>query len=99
MTIPSWAKPGVKCVCVDAKPNRLSDPVFLMKWLPLEGEVYTIKDVVLHPRSVAVTLEECSDDRLYCAIWRFRPVVSRSQEQDVALFTHLLDGLPIREGV
>lgn len=82
----AWAKPGVKCVCV--RRSSFSD-------FQPGPRVYTIKAVFgdggrLH----ATFMEQASGGEL---LERFRPIVTRSQEQDVSLFTHHLDGLPIGE--
>lgn len=104
MTIPSWAKPGAKCVCVDDSPGVSDGPKLTI------GQTYTIRDAYWSPAFGRLHVRLCELKgrvSFYRGLGiaeggyrvdRFRPLVSRTQEQDVALFTHLLDGLPVREG-
>lgn len=97
----SWAKPGVKCQCVDATEH----PEITV------GAIYTVVKATPPDRflltagkfassSLWVYLAE-ADNRigsLKCfAVERFRPLITKTQEQDVALFQHILDGLPVGE--
>jgi hypothetical protein len=85
----AWAKPGVKCVCVNLGPNVDGK---LPNGLVLNG-VYTIRSIDLrHPNGlVGVHLVERQSASSY-GYWldRFRPLITRSQEDDVALFRKLL---------
>ena len=86
----SWAKPGVKCVCVDATRGRVSG-------LPVPfafGDVLTIRQVAYDGglRFVGIpTIDPQDGRRTTYAIERFRPLVTRTQSQDLALFTPLLE--------
>lgn len=95
-TIPSWAVKGAKVVCVD-------DAGFLDLWqgnFPTKGGIYTVsKSSLIH--SDSIFLDECPPDRngIPCSwsVWRFRPVIKRTQEQDIAEhFSHHLRQ-PVRE--
>jgi len=89
----SWAKPGVKCVCVDVRgePGK-----HLAK-----GGIYTISakmanrgNTGLFRNVLSFVLVEVrnplSPNGGFAAI-RFRPLVTRTQSQDLALFTPLLE--------
>lgn len=94
----SWAKPGVKCVCVDGSPRdggRYSA-------LPVEGRVYTIASVEYcvwaNGEGLGVHLAEVRrrpadlDGKVYpYHVSRFRPLITRTQSEDVALFRKLLE--------
>lgn len=93
-----WARPGVKCVCVDAwfppGPRPLS-----------EGAVYEISSVVREGAKVAFYLVgldrpeyarlpegRVQFGRIAYGASRFRPLVQqRTEAEDVAQFRHLLD--------
>lgn len=86
----SWAKPGVKCVCVvqgDIGPKR--------------HDVCTVDEVKADATGVWLVLSEygwrhtdtlttVERRRPLFRVERFRPLVTKTQEQDVALFWHLL---------
>lgn len=101
----AWAKPGVKCVCVDADPDRFVklQPSWRDDGFPIrEGIIYTICEVLVHPGAdlVAVRLVELPDrsigDYGY-ALSRFRPLASRTQEQDLAIFRPILTSISVGE--
>ena len=91
----AWAKPGVKCVCV------------------IEGyvgprlkEVCTVDEILTDARGVWILLCEygwyhtdisttAERRRPWFRVERFRPLIT--QQDDVALFAHLLTGTPVRE--
>lgn len=98
-----WAKPGVKVVCVNADPTAA--PTTRFKYSPnMDGirarAVYTIREVVLDELEDIPTLllEEISRPwqgprrTREHGFWigRFRPIVTRTQEDDVALFAPIL---------
>lgn len=92
----SWARPGVKVVYIGvpewAKPDYRG-----IQALGL-GRTYTIRDTVLWDL-LCIRLEEVVNpviktrvgftERAYPLIC-FRPLVTKTQEQDVELFRHLL---------
>lgn len=98
-SVPSWAVPGAKVVCVDddwsGRRPRLK-----------RNSIYTITEVRYHVCTngkyagnddpVLVLRELYNDDSPSGGfnILRFRPLVTRSQEQDVAQFRKLLIGAP-----
>ena len=95
----SWARVGMKVLCVDGKPRPKS-----RKTLPKEGVVYTIDWVGHHEwpsgnTGIGVHLIEISrpigtNGRVNpYGIDRFRPLIT--PEQDIALFHALCPGLPV----
>lgn len=88
----SWARPGVKCVCVDAS-----------AWPTLtKGDVYTVTVTGIHARSgrPVLWLEEASsggffgvDPGFYQE--RFRPLITKTQDVDLELFKHHLGGVGV----
>ena len=93
-----WAKPGVKCVCVFDGALPESMPLKSWHWTPTKGHIYTIVSVEQHAHGVGLTLKECATgNHQIFSVRRFRPLVTKTQEQDVALFQHMLDGQPIGE--
>lgn len=104
----SWAKVGAKCVCVDdairPPPNRMVEFIGGLDGLT-EGRIYTIREIYIDPYSdeVQVCLNEIwrpthPDENFGresgYSIDRFRPLITRTQEQDVALFRHNLNSAP-----
>jgi len=98
--VSAWARPGVKVVCVD---DRWSDlQLKCSPNLPVKQAIYTIRDAVTAGVHLGVRLVEVTNPPYYFGrdgtleppfnIRRFRPVAptTRTQEQDVALFRHLL---------
>lgn len=97
----AWAKPGVKCVCVDAAKGTMKghDP---LNGFPVEGAIYTVKAVgPFRPFFEGVTLQIVElpnpsiGDGKDCG-WhprRFRPLITL--DQDIALFAHHLDGVGV----
>lgn len=89
----AWAKPGVKCVCVDASAGWTGKPTNLV-----ERVVYTIREVVpanpnwTHngdgPGIHLVEVSSCRPEGFRAA--RFRPLTARTQEDDVRLIKSLL---------
>lgn len=98
--IPAWAVPGAKVVCVDGMPswNYFKGRPAKYSALPVLGEIYTISQAVWHqwPFRSGVGLHLLEIQRAGKVspyiLERFRPLVTRSQEQDVAIFRHHLDG-------
>ena len=85
-----WAKPGVKCVCVDADFYGRT-PVLSV------GSVYVVKKVAMLSGSVrhgfehlCVELEGVrnpfNDEGDWLAVDRFRPIVTKTLSEDIALF-------------
>lgn len=90
VAVSAWAKPGVKCVCVDAEwyaedlgSRRTPDPI--------KGQTYTIDEVVDGGEYIGIV----GFSLTYFETSGFRPLIT--QQDDVALFTHLLTGTPVRE--
>ncbi len=107
MSVPSWAVPGAKVVCVDAdSPAKGVRSREGRGWgvgeNPVEGQVYIVSSAWLDREGIAVaeffglvrSNESCRqwDEHLGYGLWRFRPLVTRSQEQDIAEhFSHHRD--------
>lgn len=97
-----WAKPGVKCVCVDDAwigielYERMGDVV--PSRLPMINEVLTITAVMddlshcpgVPTATIALVFSDLGHDWGFAAN-HFRPLTTTSQEDDVALFRHLLE--------
>lgn len=94
----AWAKPGVKCVCVDDEPRAGTE------WRgdrPTVGAIYTIRSIFCGPAGgLSASFFELERSNSSKADYpgqlvgyyldRFRPIVTKTQEQDVAKFRHLL---------
>lgn len=102
----SWAKPGVKCVCVDGRPHRIGGRPARYAALPSEGVIYTVQSVRPYRWScgtvgigidLAEVRREVDGQPVPFGISRFRPLIT--QEQDVELFRHLLSPSPIDVGL
>lgn len=89
----AWAKPGVKCVCVDAAGTWGPDA-------PIENAVYTVRRVwVDEDGDTVMDFVELQRRQEACEAWgrqlgyfvhRFRPLITRTQEQDLEHFLPLL---------
>lgn len=91
----SWAKPGVKCVCVKVGDWTAAE------WhsrLPAYREVLTIKSVYIDEGIVGLCFEGISGrfnarvqhEQGFNAV-RFRPLAAHTQEQDLEHFLPLLN--------
>lgn len=102
--IPSWAVRGAKVVCVNVGP---ATSISVYSAMPGKGQIYTIRRVNANfsfwdGSYPAVWLDEVvRDESLYgpdadfpFGLWRFRPLVTRSQDQDIEQFRKLLTNLP-----
>lgn len=93
----AWARPGVKCVCV-ATSHAALDLGFAA---PIVGRVYTIREVLDGPRfsdgviDHGVRLVEIvnpparfgtTTTEPAWVVAKFRPIITKTQEQDVAMF-------------
>lgn len=92
----SWARPGVKCVCVDA--SWPSGSWYGPEALPVKGQQYTIRDLETYEGTNCCRLVEIVNPLMdynqgmieaAFALKRFRPLVT--QQDDIALFAHHLD--------
>lgn len=102
-----WAVPGAKCVCIDDGYSTVALPgseyVGDLDGLA-RNSIYTIRavgpDILDGDRRVWLVeiLRENDPDLPYesgFSIARFRPLITRSQEHDVALFAPILHGQPV----
>lgn len=100
MEMASWAKPGVKVVCVD----NTGHPELVM------GAVYTIigcRPYEYSERSggkfantkLCVKLDKVRNWSAIpdYAVERFRPLVTKTQDEDVAMFKRIADDVPLHE--
>lgn len=97
----TWAKPGVKCVCVDAKPPTRTlgsyGEVTFGGVFPVEGQVYTIREVEwywspypeivesflgVHLREILRPASLMSGDVVPYRIERFRPLIASTAEKE-----------------
>jgi hypothetical protein len=105
-SIPSWAVKGAKVVCVDDAHLSYCVPGYRYSDDGLDGlskgEIYTIRDALVSPFDGApsIRLVEITRARNWSrlkkgepgfAVGRFRPLVTKTQEQDVAQFAPLLN--------
>jgi hypothetical protein len=103
----SWARPGVKCVCIDAKPRPGTE------WrgdAPTLNAVYTIRSIFVGPygglSASFVELERSDSSKANYPgqlvgyyIERFSPLVTKTLAQDIAKFRHLLTPSPVDAGL
>lgn len=86
----SWAVPGAQCKCIDA--TWRSTAFFDDDALPIVGQTYTVRDVVLPDgKTVCIRLEEIVNPlrdfevgMVECsfAAWHFRPLVPNRSRED-----------------
>lgn len=91
----SWAKPGVKCVCVDDVPRggvvrSPHPPVGVTLTIKGVSPDYFGRGVHLHISGYPNVCPIVGHD-VGWRISRFSPLVTRTQSQDLALFTPLLE--------
>lgn len=101
--IPAWARVGAKVVCV----RRAFNAVTLRHKYPLCGHTYTIRKVtrdsvsnepiILLEEVVNTTWEIPSSLEPGFPIRYFRPLITRTLEQDAAQFRKLLNTTPVGE--
>lgn len=105
-SVPSWARVGAKVACIASGPWEKGDTINSWQWfrrtlfgLPVCGGVYTITAVGGHPSTGGVGIRLKGWGRLVFSIDQFRPLVTRSQEQDIAehFAHHLRRDVPARE--
>ena len=97
----AWARPGVKVVCVDACAPDYDWRDWHSSWL-VEGKTYTIRSVLDHPfipGNLGILVDEIDgnyNDYLGLEqgfkLARFRPLITKTQSEDVALIKSLLVG-------
>lgn len=100
--IPSWARRGAKVVCVA---DSWTDVVW-GETAPTKGSVLTIREIrgsFSSRGGLDLMFEEIVnrplayyDGTLECGFHhsRFRPLITRTEQQDLALFTPMLDDAP-----
>ena len=103
----SWAKPGVKVVCV-REPSSAARAAYPQATWPVMNGIYTIRDtpIITHGRrkgEITLLLHEIVNPIIHqlgtvepgMPLFAFRPLVAPTQEQDLELFRHLLEGQPV----
>lgn len=109
----SWAKPGVKCVCVKSTPwvNYVDrGPSRYPIVFPTYRQVLTVREVHNSYGGVGLRFEEIRNEPLWIdeqgnsseAMFDaelFRPIIEKTEEQDVAKFRHLLSPSPVDVGL
>lgn len=82
----SWARVGVKCQCVDDRPSQFGECSLL------KGKIYTITAVLSPDRTgrIGVLVAEAVSKSRGFHLYRFRPLITKTQEQDVSMFLSLL---------
>lgn len=99
--IPSWARVGAKCVCTfDFSSFITADEV-----VPKKGEIYTISEIVVISDNPGFRFSEIvnkpnqyKDGVNECAFYVncFRPLITRTLEQDMEIFAPLLEMVDAR---
>ncbi len=102
--IPSWCRVGAKCVYVgDSK----WEPFWLKSFpVPARGEIVTInwigKTQFLWFRDACAALDGYNSDGIAFTVTSLRPLISKSDEDDIAMFLSLLrpaDALDLAESM
>jgi hypothetical protein len=106
--LPSWARVGQKVVCVDDYPHPLKDMNGVFRppqtWninLPIKGEIYTISGILkggfyLKELGTGYIHPETKEEFGFRAS-RFRPLTSKTIEDDLAIFAPLLNTKKMEE--
>lgn len=88
----AWAKPGVKCVCIDdGWSETTAEGGWLPNRIPMIHEVLTVAGAVQKYGSVFLFFVEIPGGGFH--IECFRPLVQHTQEQDLEHFLPLLDSV------
>lgn len=85
--IPAWARVGAKVVCVDASPDAHGQ-MYLR-----ERKTYTIYASHLSGHLQLIEVPREHEDDAWYLVSRFRPLITRTQSEDVAQFLSLLDSI------
>lgn len=101
--IPLWAKPGVKVVCIKKTPWKSMLPgVPWIDWgetRPVYKGIYTLRDIHSDDPGFVTLVEIVNTPRLYVeglsekrfSLSCFRPLVSRTESEDLAVFRRIAD--------
>lgn len=91
----SWAKRGARCTCIVGN-GGWHDPLMPVKRIqgPSKGDMLTVRSVEVMSHGTYINFEEFPGWWTF-NVKAFRPLAERTQEQDVALFTHHLHHEPI----
>ena len=94
-----WARPGIEVVCIDDDWNFTWYDVRGLRSpdrVPMLNEVLTVEQAIPHPwlhSGVGLRFEGI-DPLAYWPASHFRPLVSRTIEDDIAIFAPLLHSQP-----
>lgn len=90
-----WAVPGAKCVCVDGAIPVDKRYRSIVQWIiglfarvPAKGEICLIRDVVREGGSLWLDLD--GYEGWLFEVQHFRPLITKTQEQDVQMILSLL---------
>jgi len=102
VSIPSWARVGAKVVYIYRGPTPTGR--YAQEVRPLAGEIYTVRDVITerdgdgfrlveirNPEMLYSSHDGCHVTETYFAIRSFRPLITRTQADDIELFRPLLN--------
>jgi hypothetical protein len=98
--VSAWARPGVKCVCIKRDqwknlqqgevPPRFGQELTIRSVELVDGILgLMFVEIVNQPQKYDEGFSECCWDVL-----NFRPLITRTQEQDVALFRKIVADAP-----
>lgn len=84
----SWAKPGVKCVCVDDRRAPFGSPSPFAR-----GGVYVVEDVN-DLGNIKIAGVPQVDNVWFWKVERFRPLVTKTQSEDIEMFLRIASKAP-----
>lgn len=93
----AWAKPGVKCVCIaHGWPEHEMEEGGVTR-APMPNEVLTVTEVIRNGylRFAEIPVVQAAGCELAWDVTAFRPLITRTQEEDLALFRDLLTDAPV----
>ena len=99
MSLPSWCKVGTKVICVDVNWQYFIQ--FRNEQVAELNKIYTIRKVnesleCLYLKEINNYIPELKIERGFL-YWHFRPLISKSQEDDIKLFNKILNETKISE--
>ena len=94
-----WVKIGAKCVWID---NKLARKILDVEIYPVKGVIYSIREIIVSDviqNELCIRLNEIHNpiinynngtEELMFYVYHFRPLITKTQEQDIAIFNKLL---------
>lgn len=86
-----WAKPGARCICVDV--SLPASGIWTGDVL-VKGRTYTIEGLVAKGGLLLIEARQARYPIYGYFAWRFRPLVTRSHEEDMTVFRKIASNLP-----